>query len=393
MQRDDLAPSSIVDLADVARVGDLVDTVRATMAADVVAHAPARDRVELEVQRAAPLLSPDHVSTIAGAVLDRFGGLAPLRSLFDDASVTEIMVNDSEVWFERAGRLIRSTVRLDSDAISRMIEEIVVPLDRRIDRSSPLVDARLPDGSRVNIVIPPLAADGPCITIRRFRTRAIGLHEFADGGVVDLLTDAVRQRANIVVSGGTGSGKTTLLNALGATILAGERIVTIEDTAELDLGLDHVVRLEARDANAEGVGRVDTRMLLRNALRMRPDRILVGEVRGAEVLDMLQAMNTGHEGSLSTCHANSPRDALRRLETMCLLGPDAVPVAVARDLVSASVDLVVQVGRLAGGARGVRSVLEVLDVEDWSRPGGTRLVAVDRGFAARWVVRQGAGDD
>ena len=243
----------------------------------------------------------------------RVEGLGPLEPLLADPTVTEVMVNGpGPVWIERDGRLERVDVALDNATIGLLIERVVGPLGLRVDRASPLVDARLADGSRVNVVVPPLAIDGPCVTIRRFGTRRITLDEVCPPGVAALLAWAVRARCNVVVSGGTGAGKTTLLNALAAAIPAGERVVTIEDAAELRLPGDHVVRLESRPPNAEGAGAVDIRELVRNALRMRPDRIVVGEVRGPEALDMLQAMNTGHEGSLSTCHANGPADALRR---------------------------------------------------------------------------------
>ncbi len=252
----------------------------------------------------------------------------PLEPILADPEVTEVMVNGpGRVWVERAGRLERVPVALDTPAIEHLIEKVVAPLGLRVDRSSPLVDARLPDGSRVNAIVPPLAVDGPCLTVRRFGARAIPLAAFAAPSVVALLAWAVAARLNVLVSGGTGAGKTTLLNALAGCIPPGERVVTVEDAAELRLPGEHVVRLEARPANAEGAGEVRIRELVRNALRMRPDRIVVGEVRGPEALDMLQAMNSGHEGSLSTCHANSPDDALRRLETMVLMGDVGLPLA------------------------------------------------------------------
>jgi pilus assembly protein CpaF len=229
----------------------------------------------------------------------------------------------------------------------------------RADRTSPLVDARLPDGSRVNVIIPPLAVDGACITIRRFGARAIRLEELCPPEVAAFLAGAVLARANIVVSGGTGAGKTTLLNALAGAIPDGERIVTVEDAAELRLPGRHVVRLEARPANADGVGAVTVRALVHNALRMRPDRIVVGEVRGAEALDMLQAMNTGHEGSLSTCHANSPVDALRRIETMVLMGDVGLPLGAIREQLVSALDLVVHVARRSDGSRAIVAVAEV----------------------------------
>jgi pilus assembly protein CpaF len=272
------------------------------------------------------------------------------------------MVNGTgPVWIERHGRLEPTDLHLSPLQVELLVERIVGPLGLRADRSAPVADARLPDGSRVNVVVPPLAVDGPCITIRRFGARAVPLEALCPPGVAELLRWAVRSRANIVVSGGTGAGKTTLLNALGAALPSGERLVTVEDTAELRLPGDHVVRLEARPATAEGLGAVGIRQLVRNALRMRPDRIIVGEVRGSEALDMLWAMNTGHEGSLSTCHANSPVDALRRLELMVLSGELELPLDAVRDQLASALDLLVHVARLADGDRGVVAVAEVTD--------------------------------
>jgi pilus assembly protein CpaF len=253
---------------------------------------------------------------------------------------------------------------------------VVGPLGLRVDRAAPLVDARLPDGSRVNAVVPPLAVDGPCLTIRRFVARRVVLDEVCPPGVAPLLAWAVRARLNVLVSGGTGAGKTTLLNALAAEVPAGERVVTVEDAAELQLPGEHVVRLEARPASAEGSGEVLVRDLVRNALRMRPDRIVVGECRGPEALDMLQAMNTGHEGSLSTCHANGPADALRRLETMVLMGSVALPLAAVREQVDGALDLVVQVARRPDGTRAVVELAEVAP----DRPARVRRLARPAGL-------------
>ena len=297
-----------------------------------------------------------------GGVAAVAGGLGALEVVLRDASVTEVMVNGpGAVWVERDGRLERCEVVLDRSAVDHLIERVVGPLGLRVDRASPLVDARLPDGSRVNIVVPPLAVDGPCVTIRRFGGRALPLSAFCPPDVASLLSAAVRDKRNIVVSGGTGTGKTTLLNALTGHIPAGTRIVTVEDAAELRLAQEHVVRLEARPGNAEGAGAVSLRQLVRNALRMRPDRIIVGECRGGEALDMLQAMNTGHEGSMSTCHANSPADALRRLETMVLFAGVGLPVEAIRAQLASALDLVVQVARGPGGRRSVVEVAEVTD--------------------------------
>ena len=342
------------------------------------------ERVADLVALEGPLLTPFEQSRLSAEVLAEVSGLGPLQPLLADPDVTEVMVNGPHcVWVERGGRLEKVPMALDSAAIEHLIEKIVAPLGLRIDRSSPLVDARLPDGSRVNAVVPPLAVDGPCLTVRRFGARAVPLTDFAAGPVVALLHWAVGARLNVLVSGGTGAGKTTLLNALAGCIPPGERIVTVEDAAELRLPSDHVVRLEARPANAEGAGQVRIRDLVRNALRMRPDRIVVGEVRGPEALDMLQAMNTGHEGSLSTCHANSPDDALARLETMVLMGDVGLPLAAVRAQVEASLDLVVQVARRPDGSRRVVAVAEVAGGHgrwgaDGTGPGAgarTRLVA------------------
>ena len=300
------------------------------------------------------------------------GGKEAIEPFLSDPSVSEIMVNGpGPVWVERRGRLEATGTVLDTETIELLIEQTVAPLGRRIDRSSPMVDARLPDGSRLNAVVPPVAVDGPYVTIRRFSVRPVPLEDFAPPGVVGALRWAVAVRCNLVVSGGAGAGKTTLLNALAASISPGERVVTVEDAAELSLASEHVVRLEARPTDTDGVAPVTIRQLVRNALRMRPDRIIVGEVRGAETLDMLQAMNTGHEGSLSTCHANSPADAISRLETMVLLDGGAVPLAAVRDQISAAVDMVVHVARRPQGQRRITS-LAVIDRSgdrgDGSRP-------------------------
>jgi len=322
--------------------------------------APAR--VAAAVRAALPLLPEADVSAVVRAVSARVDGLGPLEPLLADDAVTELMVNGAgAVWVERSGRLERTPVRITTADVELLVERIVAPLGLRADRRTPMADARLPDGSRVNLVVPPLAVDGPCITIRRFGARAIPLAALCPPGVEELLRWAVAARSNVVVSGGTGAGKTTLLNALAGLLPDGERIVTVEETAELRLPVDHVVRLEARPDSAEGTAAVTLRQLVRNALRMRPDRIIVGEVRGPEALDMLWAMNTGHEGSLSTCHANSAADALRRLEVMVLSAGLDLPLSAVRDQLTAAVDLVVQVARLADGRRQVVAVAEVLD--------------------------------
>lgn len=321
-----------------------------------------QDRVAVLVREEAPLLTPAAHASAVTAVVAALAGLGPLEPLLMDDHVTEVMVNGpGPVWVERGGRIVATDVVVDAPTLDHLIEKVVAPLGLRVDRASPLVDARLPDGSRVNAVVPPLSVDGPCLTIRRFGARAVPLEAFAPPDVCELLTWSVHARMNVLVSGGTGAGKTTLLNALAAFIPDEERVVTVEDAVELKVPGSHVVRLEARPANAEGAGEVRLRDLVRNALRMRPDRIVVGEVRGPEALDMLQAMNTGHEGSLSTCHANSPGDALRRLETMVLMGDVALPLAAVREQVRAALDLVVQVARRPGGHRAIVAVDEVVD--------------------------------
>ncbi|MGQ0433239.1 MAG: CpaF family protein [Microthrixaceae bacterium] len=335
----------------------------------LLAHDPSATvdprRVAREVRASHPLLPHPEVQAVADAVTARSIGLGLLDPVLADPAVTEVMVNGrGPVWVERHGQLHALDVHLTRGEVDLLVERILGPLGLRADRSSPVADARLPDGSRVNVVVPPLAVDGPCITIRRFATRRIPLAQLCAPGLASLLAWAVAARCSIVVSGGTGAGKTTLLNALAATIPANERIVTIEDTAELRLAHDHVVRLEARPATADGVGAIDIRQLVRNALRMRPDRIVVGEVRGAEALDMLWAMNTGHDGSLSTCHANSPLDALRRLEVMVLSAGLDLPLGSVRDQLAAAIDLVVQVAREPGGARRVVAVGEVASGSD-----------------------------
>ncbi|MFN0029200.1 MAG: CpaF family protein [Acidimicrobiales bacterium] len=313
--------------------------------------------------------------------------------------MSEVMINGTEVWVERGGALARAGLRLDPAEVQSLIEGIVGPAGARVDRASPIVDVRLADGSRVSIVVPPVALDGPCVAIRRFVLRRAVLEDFASPEVAALLAAAVRQRVNMVVSGGTGSGKTTLLNALAAHVSHHERIVTIEDTAELRLGHPHVVRLEARPPNTEGVGEVTVRALVKAALRLRPDRILVGEARGAEVMDVLQAMNSGHAGSMSTCHANSPRDALRRLEALALLGGSdlsgsSLPGAFVRDQLIGAVQLLVQVRRSTGHARQVTDVVVLGDGADWVSGEGLRpLVSHGRpvpGSRSPWPELLGA---
>jgi pilus assembly protein CpaF len=304
-------------------------------------------------------------------VIDEVVGLGPLERLIADQDVSEIMVNSSdEIFVERKGKLERCRAAFTSDeAIRSVIDRIVAPLGRRIDESSPMVDARLKDGSRVNAIIPPLALRGPTITIRKFNKRLFGVDDYirlgsASPAMFEFLKVCVECRKNIVISGGTGSGKTTLLNILSNLIPKGERIVTIEDAAELKLNAPHLVSLEARPSNVEGKGVVAIRDLVRNSLRMRPDRIVVGECRGGEALDMLQAMNTGHDGSLTTAHANSPRDVISRLEVMTLMAGMDIPMNAVREQISSAVDVIVQQTRLSDGSRRITSIAEVTGAEN-----------------------------
>jgi pilus assembly protein CpaF len=307
---------------------------------------------------------------IAADVADDILGHGPLERLLADDSITEIMVNGPhDVWVERAGRLHVAPVRFaDTSHLRRIINKIVAQVGRRIDESSPMVDARLPDGSRVNAIIPPLSLSGPLLTIRKFGERRLDLEDMVRIGTltdetVDFLSRCIRAELNILISGGTGSGKTTLLNALTTAVPDDQRVVTIEDAAELKLNQRHVLRLESRPPNIEGQGSVPIRELVRNALRMRPDRIIVGEVRGAEALDMLQAMNTGHDGSLSTVHSNSTRDALARIETMVLMAGYDLPVKAIRHQVASALDLIVHLERLEDGSRRVMQITEVQRME------------------------------
>ncbi|MDH0093564.1 ATPase, T2SS/T4P/T4SS family [Achromobacter mucicolens] len=347
---------------------------------------------------------PPHAdkAALCREVLDEAVGLGPLEPLLAAPEITEIMVNRyDEIYVERAGRLWREHAAFTSEQSVRwVIERIVTPLGRRIDESSPMVDARLPDGSRVHAVIPPVAMKGASLTIRKFPQRRPQMPDLiALGALSDAMSQflalCVRMRKNLVVSGGTGSGKTTLLNILSNEIPDGERVVTIEDAAELRLNHAHLVALEARPANQEGRGRIDIRELVRNALRMRPDRIVVGECRGAEAFDMLTAMNTGHEGSLTTLHANSPRDALARLESMILMAGLDLPLSAVREHIAASVDVVVQQARLADGRRVVTSIVEVAGMESgriqlqdlfgFDRSHGFRGCGALPGFARDWA--------
>ncbi len=328
---------------------------------------PLRDAVARLVDFDAAVLEPATRDRLRELILREAVGLGPLEDLLDDPSVEEVMVVGHErVYVERGGSLERTEVQFSSEqALRDAIERILAPLGRRVDELSPMVDARLEDGSRVNVIIPPLAVDGPSLSIRRFSAARPGPDELVELGTLtpglrDQLGDAVAARRSILISGGTGSGKTTLLNALSAFIGPHERVVTIEDAAELRLRQPHVVRLEGRPSNVEGRGQVSIRDLLRNALRMRPDRIVIGEVRGGEALDLLMALNTGHEGALSTVHANSTEDALRRVETLALMAGVGLPHAAIREQLARGVDLVVHLARLGDGSRKVVEVGEVV---------------------------------
>ena len=307
-----------------------------------------------------PLLPRSRHEQLLTELIDEVSGLGPLQPLFADRSVTEVMVNGPHrVFVERQGQLHALDVALDADAILHLVERVIGPLGLRLDRASPIVDARLPDGSRLHAVIPPLAIDGPCVTIRRFAPEPLDVASFgAPPSVVSFLEWAVANGANIVVSGGTSAGKTTLCNALAAYVPKSERVVTIEETAELQLPLPHVVRLEARPPNAEGAGGVPVRALVRAALRMRPDRLVVGEVRGAEAFDLLQALNTGHDGSLTTVHANGVDAVVDRLTALVLMAGVGIPVTAAALQLASAVDLVVHVVRRAG-TRRIQTVGEV----------------------------------
>ena len=334
--------------------------------------APPGDREALIrslVDREAGVLAPEQRDELVRRIAERSFGLGPLESLLDDPEVDEIMVSGTApAWVERGGRLEPTTVAFASEEeLRHTIERILAPLGRRVDEAQPLVDARLPDGSRVNVVVPPLALDGPALTIRRFRRRGFSPEDLVAQGtlsapLLEFLARAVQARANVLVCGGTGSGKTTTLNALSGYIGIDERVVTIEDAAELRLRQPHVVRLEARPANLEGRGEVTIRALVRNALRMRPDRIVVGEVRGPEALDMLTALSTGHDGSLCTVHAGSPAEALRRIETLALMAELGLPHAAVREQVADAIDLVVCQARMGDGSRQVVAVSEVVRV-------------------------------
>lgn len=335
------------------------------------------DRAEFMKQRLQEVYVQTRVSLpddirkqIFDDIIDDLTGFGPIQPLLDDPDISEVMVNGpKKVFIEKNGRLTKSAVTFDDDDhVLRIIDRIILPLGRRVDADTPTVDARLPDGSRVNAVIRPVSIDGPCITIRKFKKDKLSIQQLINYGSLtqnmgEFIRACVLAHLNIVISGGTGSGKTTLLNVLSGFIPEEERIVTIEDAAELQLQQDHVLRMETKVPNTDGKGAVSIRDLVRNSLRMRPDRIVVGECRGGEALDMLQAMNTGHDGSLTTLHANTPRDALSRLETMVLMSGMDLPLKVVRQQISSAVDLIIQQTRLKDGSRKVTAITEVVGME------------------------------
>ena len=356
-----LIHGKLVDKLDLSRLGDLEgDTLRREI----------RLVVEHLCDTENPLLNRSERERLIEEVLDETFGFGPLEILLKDPTVSDIMINGPrKVFVEKRGRIVRSDVVFRDNAhLLQIIDRIVSKVGRRIDETSPMVDARLPDGSRLNAVIPPLAIDGPSLSIRRFGANPLSLEDLLKFGaftpeMVMLLEGAIKARLNIIVSGGTGSGKTTLLNTLSSFIPHDQRVITIEDAAELQLQQEHVLRLETRPANIEGKGQVTATDLVKNALRMRPDRIIIGECRGPETLDMLQAMNTGHEGSLTTIHANSPRDAVARLETMIMMGGIELPIKALRQQFAAAVHLIIQANRLQGGPRKITHITEVLNME------------------------------
>ncbi|MFO0919779.1 MAG: CpaF family protein [Planctomycetaceae bacterium] len=356
-----LIHGKLVEKLDLTRLGDLEgDTLRREI----------RLVVEHLCDTENPLLNRSERERLIEEVLDETFGFGPLEILLKEPGIADIMINGPKnVFVEKNGRIIKHEVTFrDNQHLLQILDRIVSRVGRRVDETSPMVDARLPDGSRLNAVIPPLALDGPSLTIRRFGSKPLGLEDLLRFGaftpeIALLLEGAIKARLNIIISGGTGSGKTTLLNTLSSFIQNDHRIITIEDAAELQLQQDHVLRLETRPANIEGKGRVTATDLVKNALRMRPDRVIIGECRGAEALDMLQAMNTGHEGSMTTIHANTPRDAVSRLETMISMGGFEIPMKALRQQFAAAADLIIQVQRLQGGPRKMTHVTEVVGME------------------------------
>ncbi len=353
--------SKLVDKLDLSRVGDLQGDVLRREIRLVVEHLCDTEDT---------LLNRNERERLIDEVLDETFGLGPLEALLKDTTISDILINGPKnVYVERRGKMEKTNVTFrDDNHLMQIIDRIISKVGRRVDETCPMVDARMPDGSRFNAIIRPLALDGACVSIRRFGAHPLKLEDLLNfkaftPEMVMLLEGAIKARLNVIISGGTGSGKTTLLNTLSSFIPNTDRIVTIEDAAELQLQQDHVVRLETRPPNIEGKGTITATDLVRNALRMRPERIIIGECRGAEALDMLQAMNTGHEGSMTTLHANSPRDALARLETMIMMAGFELPLKAMRTQVASAVDLIVQANRLQGGARKITHITEVVGME------------------------------
>ncbi len=356
-----LIHGKLVDKLDLNRLGDLQgDTLRREI----------RLVVEHLCDTENPLLNRSERERLIEEVLDETFGFGPLEILMKEEGVADIMINGPKnVYVEKNGRIQKSPVTFrDNDHLLQILDRIVSRVGRRIDETSPMCDARLPDGSRLNAIIPPLALDGPSLTIRKFGSKPLALEDLLNFGaftpeMVMLMEGAIKARLNIIISGGTGSGKTTLLNTLSSFIQPDHRVITIEDAAELQLQQDHVLRLETRPSNIEGKGAITATDLVKNALRMRPDRIIIGECRGPETLDMLQAMNTGHEGSMTTVHSNNPRDAVSRIETMVTMGGTELPLKAIRHQLASAVDLIIQASRLQGGPRKVTYITEVLNME------------------------------
>ncbi len=353
--------SKLVDKLDLSRVGELEGEVLRREIRLVIEHlCDAEDT----------MLNRSERERLIKEVLDETFGLGPLETLLKDPTISDILINGpKQVYVERRGRMEKANVVFrDNDHLLQIIDRIVSKVGRRVDETCPMVDARMADGSRFNAIIPPLALDGPAVSIRRFGANPLKLEDLLSfkaftPEMVMLLEGAIKAKLNVIISGGTGSGKTTLLNTLSSFIPNHERIVTIEDAAELQLQQDHVVRLETRPPNIEGKGEVKATDLVRNALRMRPERIIIGECRGPETLDMLQAMNTGHEGSMTTLHANSPRDAIARMETMIMMAGFELPIKAMRQQIASAVDLIVQANRLPGGPRKITHITEVVGME------------------------------
>jgi pilus assembly protein CpaF len=353
--------NKLVDKLDLSRVGELEGDVLRREIRLVVEHLCDSEDT---------LLNRNERERLVNEVLDETFGLGPLEMLLKDAAVSDILINGPKnVYVERRGKMEKTQVNFrDNNHLMQIIDRIISKVGRRVDETCPMVDARMLDGSRFNAIIPPLALDGACVSIRRFGKSPLKLEDLLNyktftPEMVMLLEGAIKARLNILISGGTGSGKTTLLNTLSSFIPNSDRIVTIEDAAELQLQQDHVVRLETRPSNIEGKGEINSTDLVRNALRMRPERIIIGECRGSEALDMLQAMNTGHEGSMTTLHANTPRDAIARLETMIMMAGFELPLKAMRTQIASAIDLIIQVSRLQGGPRKIANITEIVGME------------------------------